>query len=126
MRNLERPRREAVFLFANVGKRRVYMRERSCSPSVEERIFTGPEMRRLVIALAALAATATAAAAQVFQTQGQPAPPPEPTTQVYSTTAGPPVYRPYSSEPPEWLAPTISGRALPAHPKIRSGRRTNN
>jgi hypothetical protein len=89
-------------------------------------VFTGAEMQRLIIAVAGLAATVTVAAAQVFQTQGQPAPPPGPTTQMYSTTAGPPAYRPTSSEPPEWLAPIGSGRALPAHPKIRSARRTNN
>jgi len=79
-------------------------------------------MRRIVIALAALAATATAAATQVFQTQGQPAPPPAPTTQIYSTTAGSPAYRPTSSEPPDWLAPTGSGPALAAYQKIKKRR----
>ena len=66
-------------------------------------------MQRLVIAVASLAVTVTVAAAQAFQTQGQPAPPPDATTQTYSTTAGPPAYRPTSSEPPEWLAPTGIG-----------------
>jgi hypothetical protein len=86
----------------------------------------GSRNATLLIAVAGLAAAVTVAAAQVFQTQGQPAPPPGPTTQMYSTTAGPPAYRPTSSEPPEWLAPIGSGRTLPAHPKIRSARRTNN